>query len=329
MERIAFILGDTFLYWNSLILALAAASAACIFLSAYLGRDGKAAAGFVAVPLAMALSLVLSRFVHWYSRSDSYSGFFSAMTDYSSGGYALIGVFAGCALAAVILRLLGLHDNLPKMLDAMSIAGSAGIAVGRLASFFNTTCRGGIVAGVKFLPIVYPVTNAVSGVTEYRLATFVFQSVVALGIFIGLTVFALRRKKIKDGDICLIFLLIYGASQVMLDSTRYDSLFFRSNGFVSIVQVFSALALGLAMVVFSVRLVKAGGFKFRYVLLWIVWAAFVGGAGFMEYYVQRHGDQALFAYSVMTLCLTAIVLLTLKVWKMAVKAEQRKPNSIV
>ena len=329
MERIAYILGDTFLYWNSLVLALAAAAAACIFLSAYLGRGGKAAAGFAAVPLAMALSLVLARFVHWYSRSDSYSGFFAAMTDYSSGGYALIGVFAGCALAALVLRLLGLHDNLPKMLDAMAIAGAAGIAVGRLASFYNTTCRGGIVAGITFLPIVYPVTNSVSGVTEYRLATFLFQSVAALAIFVGLTALALRRKKIKDGDICLIFLLVYGASQVLLDSTRYDSLFFRSNGFVSIVQVFSALALGLAMAVFSVRMVKANGFKGWYVPLWLVWAAFVGGGGFMEYYVQRHGDQALFAYSVMAVCLTAIVLITLQVWKTAVKAEKRKSNSIV
>ena len=324
MERIAFISGNTFLYWNSLILALAGATAVCFFLWAYLGRDGKALAGFAVLPLALILSVVLSRFVHWYSRSDSYSGFLSAMTDYSSGGYALIGAFAGCALAAAILRLVKLHDNLSKMLDAMAVGGSAGIAVGRLASFFTTTCRGGIVEGITFLPIVYPVTNAVSGVTEYRLATFLFQSIVALAIFVGLAVFMLRSRKIKDGDICLIFLLIYGASQVMLDSTRYDSLFFRSNGFVSIVQVFSALALGLAMVVFSVRMVKAKGFRFRFVPLWLLWAVFVGGAGFMEYYVQRHGDRALFAYSVMTVFLAGIVELTMTVRKEAVKAEQKK-----
>ena len=324
MERIAFISGNTFLYWNSVILALASAVAACIFLWAYLGRNGKAVAGFAVVPLALALSVALSRFVHWYSRSDSYPGFLTAMTDYSAGGYALIGAFAGCALAAALLRLVKLHENLPKMLDAMAVAGSAGIAVGRLASFFNTTCRGGIVAGVKFLPVVYPVTNAVSGVTEYRLATFLFQSLVALAIFVGLVSFILRGRRTKDGDICLIFLLIYGASQVMLDSTRYDSLFFRSNGFVSIVQVFSALALGLAMVCFSVRLVKNKGFKFWYVPLWILWAAFVGGAGFMEYYVQRHGDQALFAYSIMSVCLTAIVLIAMMIWKKAIKPERKK-----
>ena len=101
MERIAFISGNTFLYWNSVILALAGAVAVCIFLWAYLGRNGKAAAGFAVLPLALVLSMVLSRFVHWYSRSDRYPGFLAAMTDYSTGGYALIGAFAGCADAEI------------------------------------------------------------------------------------------------------------------------------------------------------------------------------------------------------------------------------------
>jgi hypothetical protein len=35
-----------------------------------------------------------------------------------------------------------------------------------------------------------------------------------------------------------------------------------------------------------------------------------GGAGFMEYWVQRHGDQALFSYSVMSICLVGLVVLT-------------------
>jgi len=37
----------------------------------------------------------------------------------------------------------------------------------------------------------------------------------------------------------------------------------------------------------------------------------LGGAGYMEYYVQRHGNQAAFAYSVMSAALAAVVLLVL------------------
>ncbi|MBO7252162.1 MAG: prolipoprotein diacylglyceryl transferase [Oscillospiraceae bacterium] len=323
MDKIAFIMADTFVYWNSIVYTLAAATAICFFLAFYLNKSTNAAAGFCAVPVSIFLSLILARFVHWYCRTDSYESFSAAMTDFSSGGYALIGVFAGCALAAALLRLIRLHRNLPQMLDCMCLAGCAGIAAGRLASLFNSSDRGQIIEGLTSLPFVYPVTNAVSGGTEYRLATFMLQAMVALVIFAVLSVFFLKGgSRLKDGDVCLIFLLVYGASQVVLDSTRYDSLFFRSNGFVSVVQVFSALALGLAIVLFSRRMVKARGFRWWNVPLWILIAACIGGAGFMEYYVQRHGDQAAFAYSVMSACLVGIILLTLLIRLLAVKAER-------
>lgn len=329
MDKIAFIMGDCVVYWNSIVYTLAAVVAVCFFLAFYLNKCGNAVAGFAAVPVSIVFSLVLARFVHWYCRTDSYPDFLSAMTDYSSGGYALIGVFAGSVLAAALLRLICFHRNLPRMLDCMCLAGAAGIAVGRLASLFNASDRGQIVESIRFLPVVYPVTNAVSGAVEYRLATFMLQAIAALVIFLALGAFYLKgRDKLRDGDTCLIFLLIYGASQVVLDSTRYDSLFFRSNGFVSIVQVFSALALGLAIFLFSRRMVRSRGLRFWQILLWILIAAGIGCAGFMEYYVQRHGDQAAFAYSVMSGCLILVTALTLLIRWLAVIAERKNTNSV-
>ena len=75
------------------------------------------------------------------------------------------------------------YTMLPEMLDCMCLAGAGGIALGRLASFFNSSDRGQIIESLKSLPFVYPVTNAVSGALEYRLATFVLQSMVALLLF--------------------------------------------------------------------------------------------------------------------------------------------------
>ena len=331
MDRIAFIVGENFVYWNSIILTLATAVAIAFFLSFYIGKCGNAVAGFAAVPVAIVLSLVIARLIHWYSRTDSYTSFTAAMTDYASGGYALMGVFAGCILTAALLRLIFFHRNLPEMLDCMSIAGCAGIAVGRLASFFNSSDRGQIIESMESLPWVYPVTNAVSGATEYRLATFVIQAMVALALFLLLALFYIRgnrKEKLRDGDTTLIFLLCYGASQVVLDSTRYDSLFFRSNGFVSIVQVFSAIALAFAIIMFSVRMVKMRGFKFWQVPLWILIAAGIGCAGFMEYYVQRHGNEAVFAYSVMSACLVCVIVLTLLIRLIAVSSERKQLNSV-
>ncbi len=328
MDRIAFITGSTVVYWQSIVLALASLTAICFFISFYLGKTGNAAAGFAAVPVSLFLGLFLSRLCHWYFRPDSYTGFLSAMGDLYTGGYALMGVFAGCFLTAALLRLLHLHTNLPEMLDCMSLAGCAGICVGRLASLFNSSDRGQVLANFKSLPFAYPVTNAVSGAVEYRLATFMLQAIVALLLFLALSWFYQKGGKNKDGDTSVIFLMFYGASQVVLDSTRYDSLFFRSNGFVSTVQVLSAVALVGGIVFFSARLVKNRGFRFWYVPIWVLIAGFIGAAGFMEYYVQRHGSTALMSYSIMSLCLGAVLVLTLIVRNLAGKIHGKNRNFV-
>jgi prolipoprotein diacylglyceryltransferase len=184
------------------------------------------------------------------------------------------------------------------------------------------------VASVRSLPWVYPVVNAVSGTQEFRLATFVIQAMVVAGIFAALLLLAfVPEKRRKDGDLTLVFLLLYGASQIVLDSTRYDSLFFRSNGFISIVQVVSALATGLACAVFSVRLVRTHGMDKRYIALWAIFAAFVGLGGYMEYHVQRHGDQAVFAYSLMSMALLGMVFVVTVIWVLAQKEPEEKPVS--
>ena len=326
MDKIAFYSGSTAIYWNSVILTLAAATAICFFLAFYLGKSGNGAAGFAVVPVSMVLSLVFARFFHWYCQSDSYTGFTAAMTDYAEGGYALMGVFLGCVLAAALTRVICLHRNLPEMLDAMSMAACAGMAVGRLSALFNASDRGQVLMNFRSLPIASPVNNAVSGAVEYRLATFALQSMVALALFIGLAVFynkGQKRGKLRDGDTCLLFLLLYGASQVVLDSTRYDSLFFRSNGFVSVVQVLGAVALVLAVILFSRRMVKARGLRAWQIFLWLLIGIAVGGAGYMEYYVQRRGNEALFAYSVMSGCLLFVILLTLLIRFLAVRVEKK------
>ena len=315
MEKIAFISGGTFIYWSSIILALAVVTAICFYAATYLAKGGNATGMALAVPFVAVLSLILGRLVHWYSRTDAYASFGAAMSNFSSGGYALMGAFVACLIVASLLRALHLIPSMPKMLDAMAIGGGAGIAVGRLASLFNSSDRGVALPETVGFPFASAVVNDVSGVVENRLATFMIQSMVTGTIVVLLIVFMLvcsaTKRKIKDGDICLLFLLSYGALQIVCDSTRYDSLFLRSNGFISIVQIMGLVAMLAPLVLFSIRMVKVGGFKFWYLAIWIGGAALMGVAAYMEYHVQRHGDQAAFAYTVMSLCLVVVVLLGL------------------
>lgn len=326
MEKIAFISGGTFIYWSSVILTLAAVTAIALFAAFSIYKNGNLLAVSIAVPLAAVLSAVLARLIHWYCRADSYESMRAAMTDYSWGGYALMGVFAGCILTVCLLRLLRIVKNLPETLDCLAVAGGAGIAVGRLASFFNSSDRGMVMPDGIGLPFAYPVTNTVSGMVENRLATFMLQSIVTGLIVLVLVVYMIVHKcikrKPKDGDIFWMFLAAYGGSQIVLDSTRYDSLFMRSNGFISIVQILGAVALVLTVVVFSVRMVKNGGLKIYHFPIWVVMLALLGVAGYMEYYVQRHGNEALFAYSVMGSCIVAAVAVTLVIRYLSIRTPK-------
>ena len=322
MDKIAFIIGETFLYWNSIFLVLAVVTGCLLFLAFYLGRSGNTVGGFLALPLSISLSIVLARLIHWYCQADSYKSMISALTDYLSGGYALCGAFAGCLLAAILLRLCKAVKDLPELLDCMALAGAAAIGVGRLGCLFTAADRGNILEGSWGLPFAWPITNAVTGAAENRLAVFMLQSIFCGVLFLLLTVFWLiNRKKNRSGDTCLLFLLLYGASQAILDSMRYDSLFLRSNGFVSLVQILGAVGAVIPIVIFSVRSVRIRKLRIWHPILWVLIAAGLGGAGYMEYYVQRHGDQAAFAYRNMGICLAVMVIIALVERTLAVSAE--------
>lgn len=326
MDKIAFIIGETFIYWNSIILTLASVTAVCLFLYFYLDRSGTALSAMLLIPMAITLSLVLARLVHWYCRADSYNSLQAAMTNYSRGGFALMGAFVGSLIVACLLRLFGIVENLPYTLDCMSLAACASVAVGRLACLFTSADRGDIISGITKLPLVYPAPNAVTGELEFRLATFMLQAMFCAALFLVLAVFYLRRRHsglLKDGDTALLFLSAYGASQVVLDSTRYDSLFMRSNGFISIVQILGAIALVIPIILFSIRMVRVIRWRKWFLGLWIPMAALIGLAAYMEYHVQRHGDQALFAYSVMSTCLIIVVALTVIIRCFAAERERK------
>lgn len=324
MNQVAFILENATIYWYSIILALSVLSGICIFLACCHHVHIHSLCAAAAALLCLVLSLVLSRLLYWYCRADSFENLLQALTAPSSGSFALAGAFFGCGLTAL---LLGKYSgSSPKLLDCMSVAGCGAIALGRLGNFFTSSDRGQILTEMIGIPWAYPVLNPTSGIPEYRLATFLFQAILAGVLFLVLaSAFFSRRAKqaVPHGDITLLFLMVYSASQILLDSTRYDSLYLRSNGFVSMVQVLCAVALAGCIVLVALRAVKALGLKKWMPIFWVVLAGLFGLTGYMEYFVQRHGRLAFFAYSVMEHCLVGIVVLGIQLWRLSVKKRAK------
>lgn len=316
MDRIAFINEETFLYWSQIILTLAIVAAIAIYAAFYLAKSRNYLALCVSVALSVILSFPLSRLIHWYCRSGAYGSFAAAMTDYSAGGYALIGVFAACLIAVGVCRLLRLTDNAGQMLDYLCIGGGVGIAVGRLAALFNADGQGiTILPDSVGFPWAWPVINPVSGATENRLAIFMLQSILATAIVLGLLIYMLccklRKKPAKDGEVALFFMLFYGFAQVVCDSMRKDTLTFPFNDFVHLIQICSLAIALVPVVLFSIRMVKRYTLRWWQFLFWVGIAGMLGGAGYMEYYFQRHPPLTAMCHSIMSGCVIGVIAIAL------------------
>lgn len=315
MVKIAFIYGNIPIYWDSILMTMAELTGLILFLAACRRRGKDFSGAVLACPIGIMLSLILSRLVHWYFRADSYDGFRMAMTDFLGPGHGLMGVFAALLLTACLLKMMGVIDSLPAMLDCMSFGGCAAIALGRLSCLFTSDDRGVIVNGWKGLPIAYPTMNPTSGALEYRFAVFFFQFLTAVCIFLFLLVLMQKQKKqrvYRDGDLTMLFLLMYCASQILWDSTRYDSLRLRRNGFISAVQLVCAFAVLTVLVIFSIRLGRRGQAG-----RWGLIVFGFGCAGAMEYYAQIRGDRGWLAYGIMGAALALIVAVGLRMWAKA------------
>ena len=325
-------IGTISLYKSALVIALGAAACFALFYALYAAHGGIGAAAWLFAAADIVLSVILCRFLHYYCHSEQYASFGRAMTDYSSGSYVIAGLVLAALLAGQLVRLLGLTQNLGRLYDCFAPGALLAAAMIRLSALFNSTCRGKIAVRTPLLqrlPLASPIVGS-SGAADWRFASF-FVEFLLLGGALFLTLrffFRHRRAPMKagqkrDGNVALYALALFGAAEVVLDSTRYDSSFLPFNGFVSIGQIAAGLCLLAPFIVWSIRSVRANGRGAFHYLLWGGWFLCLAGAGGAEYFVQRHGDWYLGCYAVMSLCVVLIVLLNLRMYK-SVRAKKKK-----
>lgn len=308
MSPVAIYSGSTVIYWSSIVICLAAAAWFMLSFSLYTANGGRAAAMWVFLPIAIVLSVLFSRFIHWYCHTMQYESLISAMTDYSSGGYCLPGVMAGVGLAAFITGKLRFADSTAQLFDALAPGAALGFALIRLSALFNSSCRAKIVIenpALQKLPIGSGISTITGGV-EYRFATFFVGFILLIVMCFAFVAFYHKTQKggvkagLRHGHVAMLFMVFYSSMEFVLDSTRYDSSFLRSNGFVSLMQILCAVFFVGVLVYYSINSVKANGLKPWHFVLWVLFLAATGITGYFEYLVQRHGDWYIKCYSVMS-----------------------------
>ena len=291
METASIIIGGYIVPWTLTIMILAVFSWFFLSYAIYTANGGRRTAMWVFFIPAVFFSVLFSRILYWYCHSEQYDGLTGALTDISVEGFAMLGIIPGVVLAAALVTALKLDKSFLAMLDALSTGAGVGMGILYLTALFNAGCRGKVVVmnpEYQHLPFSSPITAA-GGVQEYRFATFFFSFLVMFFIS-GICMEYYFNRKEHKGATTMVFLIAFCSSEFVLDSTRYDAGFFRFNGFVSVLQIFAGVVFLLILFISAVLAIKRNGFKWYYLVFWLMLLVAEGVTGYLEYYVQRHGD---------------------------------------
>ena len=245
----------------------------------------------------------LGRFIHWYSHYESYESLYSAFSS-AGGNYHEAGLVIGAFIASFISSRIAGRKYAGKILSASAAGIMLFMTLISLTSMFNECDRGKAVIEdpvYQCLPFAYPTLTSAGG-SEYRTAVFFWKFMILALITVIAIVVCIK------GQSALRTYVMYFCAMALLDSARYDASFLRSNGFVSLMQIVSGVFLLLTVIVCIFKLIGKRRFRAGHLLYLLAFLLGLSLTGFMEYYVQRHGNLYISCYAEMAVaCLVMAV----------------------
>ncbi len=256
-----------------------------------LHKDTALRYGLWAIPLGIVFARLFYCFARWdYVFNERGWTFLFSLWE---GGFALYGALLGCLLAALILAKLS-RVKAGDLLDCIAPGAALTIAVARFAEAFTSQGVGGLVETEALQQFPFAVQNMYG---DWVLPVFFYEGVAA--ILIGIIAYViLSRKGIRPGDTALMFLLLFGAAQVVLESLRQDD--YLRWGFVKVSQMASMGLVLIVSVLFGRRAVSqkkklpmvAAGF--------VLLALGVGACVLIEFALDKSTIPNTYLYSAMT-----------------------------
>ena len=163
------------------------------------------------------------------------------------GGLAIYGgVIAGVLTAILVCRKKKI--SFAAMLDLLIFGLLIGQTIGRWGNFMNREAFGAETDIFCKMGLTAP-----DGTTIYVHPTFLYESLWNLFSFFYLLWFVNRGKRSYDGQIVLMYFLLYGIGRAWIEGLRTDSLYIGSTGIrvSQLLSVLLALAAGVTLFVKS------------------------------------------------------------------------------
>ena len=169
---------------------------------------------------------------------DYYSRNLSQIINIRSGGLAIHGaVIAGVITALIFCKKRKI--NVLELVDLVAPSLVLGQAIGRWGNFINQEAHGG--------PTDLPWGIIVDGQKVHP--TFLYESIIDFCIFIFL-IWLRKHKKIKNGQIFALYLILYSAGRYFIEGLRTDSLMFMGMRVAQLISIALFLA-GVALLIYA------------------------------------------------------------------------------
>ncbi|EQB88698.1 phosphatidylglycerol:prolipoprotein diacylglycerol transferase [Clostridium punense] len=160
------------------------------------------------------------------------------------GGLAIYGGVIGGMLAALIFTKANKFPLL-KLVDLVIPSLVLGQSIGRWGNFVNQEAYGELIANPKFQ--FFPYGVYIEAISEWHQATFFYESIWNLLLFILLI--AIARKTKKDGIMVAIYFIFYGLGRFLIEGLRTDSLYLF--GGIRVSQALSLLLIVTGIILFA------------------------------------------------------------------------------
>ena len=211
MNRVAFTIFGLDIMWYGVLMA--SAMALCVILALREGKrvniseDDILNLAIVAIPCGLLGARLYYVIFNW----SWYSENLSEILNFRGGGMAIHGALIGGILAGFVYTKVK-KINFFKMADTVMLGIPLGQAIGRWGNYINGEAHGG--------PTNLPWGIMVDGVKVHP--TFLYESIWDLGIFIFLWCF--RKKKTYEGQLAIMYLILYSIGRFFIEGLRTDSL---------------------------------------------------------------------------------------------------------
>ena len=165
------------------------------------------------------------------------------------GGLAIYGgVIAGVLTAVIVARRK--KFSFAAMLDLLIFGLLIGQIIGRWGNFMNREAFGAETDIFCKMGLTSP-----DGTTVYVHPTFLYESLWNFCTFLFLRWFVNTEKRKYDGQIVLMYFLLYGIGRAWIEGLRTDSLYIGSTGIrvSQLLSILLALAAGIVLLIQSKR----------------------------------------------------------------------------